>query len=126
MSYAYKLVSGKLAPSGGHNSTVATVFTVAPHTIIKAPPISSNWSINNMCGFYVLVSESVCQVIVSVTLNIVGFALALAAIVLYINSVAETWLEWICDHDYSIETPWDKLFAQDCWEKTQSTDVSVT
>lgn len=60
------------------------------------------------------------------TLNIVGFAFAVAAIVLYINSVADTWLEWICDNDYSTETPWQKLFAQKCWEKTQSTEVSVT
>ncbi|CAF90100.1 unnamed protein product [Tetraodon nigroviridis] len=62
------------------------------------------------------------RVTLNVTLNIVGFALAVAAIVLYINSVADTWLEWMCDHDYSTETPWQKLFAQKCWEKTQSTE----
>lgn len=59
------------------------------------------------------------------TLNVVGFAFAVASIVLYSKNIAYMWLPEDCDDDYLDKTPWQKLFQEKCLEKTALATVSV-
>lgn len=59
------------------------------------------------------------------TLNIVGFALAVAATILYSKSIANFYIYWICEDDYSDKSQWQKLYEEKCSEKTALTKVSV-
>lgn len=58
------------------------------------------------------------------TLNIVGFAFATAAIILYSKSIANIYIYWICE-DYSDESQWQKLYEEKCLEKIALTKVSA-
>lgn len=58
------------------------------------------------------------------TLNIVGFAFAVAAIVCYSNNIANFYIYWICE-EYSDKSQWQKLFEEKCLEKITLTKVSV-
>lgn len=59
------------------------------------------------------------------TLNIVGFAFAVAAIVLYSNNIADFYIYWICEDDYSHKSQWQELFEEKCLEKMALTKVRV-
>ncbi|CAF90099.1 unnamed protein product [Tetraodon nigroviridis] len=83
-------------------------------------------------GMYILIGAmcvwserrpSPCLVILNVHLNIVGLAFAVAAIVLYSQSLADLYIRWICERDYySTESPWQKLFEEKCREKMLLTE----
>lgn len=59
------------------------------------------------------------------TLNIVGFAFAVAAIVCYSNNIANFYIYWICEDEYSDKSQWQNLFQEKCLEKMALTKVSV-
>lgn len=59
------------------------------------------------------------------TLNILGFAFAVAAIVLYSKVIANFYIYWICEEEYSDKSQWQKLFVEKCLEKMALTKVSV-
>lgn len=59
------------------------------------------------------------------TLNIVGFAFAVAAIILYSKSIANFYIYWICEDEYSDKSQWQKLYMEKCLEKMALTKVSV-
>lgn len=101
------------------------MFTVAAHTpVIQTQNVQC---IKQRVCLYVLGSKYIFQVILNVTLNIVGFAFAMTAIVLYSLNISQLYLWGICEYYvYSTESPWTPLFEEKCREKLLFTDVSVT
>eukprot|EP00066_Takifugu_rubripes_P014147 XP_011603413.1 PREDICTED: membrane-spanning 4-domains subfamily A member 12-like [Takifugu rubripes] len=62
-------------------------------------------------------------VFLNVTLNIVGFAFAVAAIVLYSKNIANFYIYWICEDYHSHKSQWQKLYEEKCLEKMALTEV---